>query len=216
MKGKKLLTRHRRSSEALLIHRTDAEFSNRITSTIDPVDRPFIHGCTVPDLDTFLEAKAKGVTEDDWHKAATLSTIDEAVQACTTPEDYSTFLTATHGLNSSSALAHALRKGYPVVWDAECGRTSEGWYCYKTTIDAAIARAVAAAPYVDLVWSCTPAYDEERARRFAEGVHAVFPSKQLAYNWTGPFQKHSEASRVQDNLHRSLSSPLSQTQPTRT
>jgi isocitrate lyase len=71
-------------------------------------------------------------------------------------------------------------------------RTSEGFFRITGGLDCAIARAVAYAPYADLLWCETSKPDLEEARRFAEGVHAEFPGKLLAYNCSPSFnwKKH--------------------------
>jgi isocitrate lyase len=66
-------------------------------------------------------------------------------------------------------------------------RTSEGFYMIRNGIELAIARAIAYAPYADLLWMETSTPDLEEARRFAEGVHAKFPGKMLAYNCSPSF-----------------------------
>ncbi len=66
-------------------------------------------------------------------------------------------------------------------------RTPEGFFPYKGGIDAAIARALAYAPYADLLWCETSKPDMAQARRFAESVHARFPGKLLAYNCSPSF-----------------------------
>ncbi len=66
-------------------------------------------------------------------------------------------------------------------------RTVEGFFGVKAGVDAAIARAVAYAPYADLVWCETASPDLEDARRFAEGVHKLYPGKMLAYNCSPSF-----------------------------
>ncbi len=71
--------------------------------------------------------------------------------------------------------------------DAVRGRTSEGFFTVKAGLPAAIARGCAYAPYVDLVWCETAKPDLEEAREFAEGVHARFPGKLLAYNCSPSF-----------------------------
>jgi len=69
----------------------------------------------------------------------------------------------------------------------ESGRTEEGYFHYRGGVDAAIARAVAYAPYADLLWCETSVPDLGEARRFAEGVHAQYPGKMLAYNCSPSF-----------------------------
>jgi isocitrate lyase len=66
-------------------------------------------------------------------------------------------------------------------------RTAEGFFRIRNGIDMAIARAVAYAPYADVLWCETSHPDIEEARRFAEGVHAKFPGKLLAYNCSPSF-----------------------------
>jgi isocitrate lyase len=66
-------------------------------------------------------------------------------------------------------------------------RTSEGFYRVRAGVDAAIARAVAYAPFSDLVWCETSKPDIEEARQFAEGVHRHFPGKLMAYNCSPSF-----------------------------
>ena len=66
-------------------------------------------------------------------------------------------------------------------------RTAEGFWRYQGGLDAAIARAIAYAPFADLIWCETSKPDLSEARRFAEGVHAKFPGKFLAYNCSPSF-----------------------------
>jgi isocitrate lyase len=71
--------------------------------------------------------------------------------------------------------------------DAVKGRTSEGFFTVKAGLQQAIARGLAYAPYADLVWCETAKPDLEEAREFAEGIHAQFPGKLLAYNCSPSF-----------------------------
>src|ERR1700757_5122782 len=66
-------------------------------------------------------------------------------------------------------------------------RTSEGFFCVRGGIKAAIARGLAYAPYADLVWYGTSAPDLREARRFAEAIRSRFPGKLLAYNCSSSF-----------------------------
>lgn len=66
-------------------------------------------------------------------------------------------------------------------------RTNEGFYYTRNGIDACIARAIAYAPYADLIWMETSNPDIELAREFAEAVHRVHPGKMLAYNCSPSF-----------------------------
>jgi len=66
-------------------------------------------------------------------------------------------------------------------------RTAEGFFRTRSGLEPAIARAIAYAPYADLVWCETSHPDLGEARRFAEAVHADFPGKLLAYNCSPSF-----------------------------
>jgi isocitrate lyase len=66
-------------------------------------------------------------------------------------------------------------------------RTPEGFYRLKGGIPCAIARGLAYAPYADLVWCETSTPDLKEAKEFAEGIHAKFPGKMLAYNCSPSF-----------------------------
>jgi isocitrate lyase len=66
-------------------------------------------------------------------------------------------------------------------------RTNEGFFRIRNGPEIAIARAIAYAPYADLIWCETSKPDLAEARRFAEGVHAQFPGKMLAYNCSPSF-----------------------------
>jgi isocitrate lyase len=66
-------------------------------------------------------------------------------------------------------------------------RTAEGYHVVRGGMDAAVARALAYAPYADLLWCETSTPDLDDARRFAEAVHAQHPGKPLAYNCSPSF-----------------------------
>lgn len=66
-------------------------------------------------------------------------------------------------------------------------RTVEGFFRTRNGIDQAISRAVAYAPYADLVWCETGKPDLEFAKKFAEAVHKQHPGKMLAYNCSPSF-----------------------------
>jgi isocitrate lyase len=66
-------------------------------------------------------------------------------------------------------------------------RTHEGFYGIRKGVDAAIARALAYAPYADLLWFETAKPDLAEARRFSDAIHKSFPGKLLAYNCSPSF-----------------------------
>jgi isocitrate lyase len=71
-------------------------------------------------------------------------------------------------------------------------RTPEGFFRIQPGIEAPIARALAYAPYADVLWCETSTPDLDEAAAFAEAVHAKYPSKLLAYNCSPSFnwRKH--------------------------
>ncbi|SHK41888.1 isocitrate lyase [Epilithonimonas mollis] len=66
-------------------------------------------------------------------------------------------------------------------------RTSEGFYVVNNGVQQGIDRGLSYAPYADLIWMETSNPDLEYARQFAEGIHAKFPNKMLAYNCSPSF-----------------------------
>ena len=71
--------------------------------------------------------------------------------------------------------------------DYDGGRTPEGFYRVKNGLEPCIARAIACAPYSDLIWCETSKPDLEQARRFAEAVRKEHPNQLLAYNCSPSF-----------------------------
>jgi isocitrate lyase len=97
-----------------------------------------------------------------------------------------TVLVARTDAESASLLtADVDERDRPFIIGSE--RTSEGFYRVRAGLESAIARAVAYAPYVDLLWCETAHPDLPEARQFAEGVHRSYPGKMLAYNCSPSF-----------------------------
>ncbi|HET7747260.1 MAG TPA: isocitrate lyase [Vicinamibacteria bacterium] len=105
--------------------------------------------------------------------------------------DVPTLLIARTDADSAKLiLSDADPRDHPFIERGE--RSPEGFYRLKGGLACAIARARAYAPHADLLWCETSSPDLEQARRFAEGVHAAFPGKLLAYNCSPSFnwKKH--------------------------
>ena len=66
-------------------------------------------------------------------------------------------------------------------------RTAEGYYTVRGGMEATIVRALAYAPYADMLWFETSKPDMSEARIFAESIHERFPGKMLAYNCSPSF-----------------------------
>jgi malate synthase A len=84
-------------------------------------------------------------------------------------------------------------------------RTIDGFFRVRAGLDLAVMRAIAYAPYADILWCETSTPDLEFARDFAQRVHAVYPEKLLAYNCSPSFNwkknlDESTIARFQDEL----------------
>jgi isocitrate lyase len=76
-------------------------------------------------------------------------------------------------------------------------RTAEGFFNIRHGLECAIARGLAYAPYADLIWCETGVPDAGFAKRVAEGIHARFPGKLLAYNCSPSFNWKKKLSDAQ-------------------
>lgn len=66
-------------------------------------------------------------------------------------------------------------------------RTPEGFYYVKNGLEQGIDRGLSYAEYADLIWMETGNPDLGLAREFAQGIHAKYPGKMLAYNCSPSF-----------------------------
>jgi isocitrate lyase len=97
-----------------------------------------------------------------------------------------TILVARTDADSASLLTSDVdERDRPFILNGE--RTPEGFFRIKSGVETAIARGLAYAPYADMIWCETSTPDVAQARRFAEGIHAKFPGKLLAYNCSPSF-----------------------------
>lgn len=71
-------------------------------------------------------------------------------------------------------------------------RTEEGFFYVRNGLEQCINRGLSYAPYADMLWMETSKPDLGIAREFAQGIHAQFPGKLLAYNCSPSFnwKKH--------------------------
>ncbi len=76
-------------------------------------------------------------------------------------------------------------RDHPFIRKGE--RTAEGFFRVNAGIEQAIARAIAYAPYADMLWCETSEPNVAQAQQFAEAVHRVYPGKLLAYNCSPSF-----------------------------
>jgi len=106
-----------------------------------------------------------------------------AADVCNVP----TVLIARTDAESATLLTSDIDERDRPFVDGACGRTHEGFFAVKAGMAQAIARGRAYAPFADLLWCETAKPDLEEAREFAEGIHAQFPGKLLAYNCSPSF-----------------------------
>jgi isocitrate lyase len=183
-------------TDLLAIARTDSEAATLITSTIDPRDHHYIMGSTNPNLQPLSElmyaAEQAGkngaelqAIEDAWTKEAHLKLFHEAVidtinagVHVNKEELIQQFLEKSKGKSNQEARAIAKGlTGVDVYFDWEAARTREGYYRYQGGCQTAINRAIAFAPYADLIWMESKLPDFAQAKEFADGVHAVWPEQ---------------------------------------
>ena len=191
--------------ENLVIARTDSEAATLITTNVDERDHAFILGSTNPALrplvKVMLEAEKSGkigdalqAIEDEWIRSANLTTfptvLAKAVQSQSGSANQSQFLKRIAHLSYSDAL-HVAKTEFSLTdlpyWDWDSPRTREGYYRYQGGTPCAINRAIAFAPYADLLWMETKKPIYAQAKEFAKGVHVAYPGQWLAYNLSPSF-----------------------------
>lgn len=183
-------------TDLLAVARTDAEAATLITSTIDPRDHAFILGSTNANLqplnDLMIAAEQAGkygeelqAIEDQWSEHANLKLFDDAVVDAINAGVHvdkqaliSQYKEAVKGKSNSESRAIAKGiTGVDIHWDWDSPRTREGYYRLQGGCQCAINRAVAYAPYADLIWMESKLPDYKQAVEFAEGVHSVWPEQ---------------------------------------
>jgi isocitrate lyase len=96
--------------------------------------------------------------------------------------------------------------GITPTWDCEHTKTPDGYYQVRGSIDYAIAKSLAVAPFADLLWMETKTADLHDAKKFADAIHAVYPDKMLAYtlspsfNWDTTGLSDEQMRRFPDEL----------------
>jgi isocitrate lyase len=192
----------------LVIARTDSEAATLITTNVDERDHAFILGSTNPDLLPLVtvlnQAEAAGKTgavlqaiDDAWIEKANLklysTVLAEALRKSgASRAKVDAFLDKVRHASRSTALAIATKEFHLpakdiTYWDWDSPRTREGFYRYQGGTQCAINRAIAFAPYADLLWMETKSPILEQAREFAEGVRKEVPGQWLAYNLSPSF-----------------------------
>jgi len=190
----------------LAIARTDSEAATLITSNIDDRDQPFIEGSTnpaLPSLNTVMvEAERAGkngdqlqVIEDQWIAAANLQLFSTTLANALSKQGANKVtvdkFVARIALSSYHEAVSIAQKEFGLktlpYWNWDSPRTREGYYRYRGGTQCAVNRAIAFAPYADLLWMETKKPILSQAQEFAAGVHAARPGHWLAYNLSPSF-----------------------------
>ncbi|KAJ7292814.1 isocitrate lyase [Mycena rebaudengoi] len=193
-------------STMLLIARTDSESAKLLSSSVDAEDHEYILGTTAKVnkglAQVLADAESKGASgpeiddlEQQWTDRNPLCTFNEAVKAeiieSSLPDKdgaYKSYLDSVAGKSNFEAREIAAEiLGKPVFWDWDLPRTREGYYHVTGGVEPAIKRALAFAPYADLLWLETKEPDLEQARYFARKIRAKFPGKWFVYNLSPSF-----------------------------
>lgn len=194
-------------TENLVIARTDSESGRLISSAIDVRDHEFILGVaeegSAPLAETLQEMEAIGASgaeidafEADWVKKTRLVTFDEAAveqmkaQGVSSENIGSYLKYVKENSNTGITKRRELAKQYaskPIAFNWDIPRTREGYYHYRAGMEAATKRAIAFAPYADLLWVETGDPNVEVAAKLGRAVRKVFPRKGLVYNLSPSF-----------------------------
>ena len=145
-------------------------------------------------LDAWLE-KVQTLYLEAWQAEANLKSYPQAVkdaiqflaQEGRTDLNADDWLTFANQTSFHAARVKARSMGIDIAWDCEIAKTPEGFYQIQGGIEYAIAKSLAAAPFADILWMETKTADLKDAKRFAEAIHARFPTRMLAYNLSPSF-----------------------------
>ncbi|KAK0667801.1 putative mitochondrial isocitrate lyase [Cercophora samala] len=195
-------------TENLVIARTDSESGKLISSSIDVRDHEFILGVADPSVGSLAETlssmETKGASgseidafEAQWVKSTKLVTFDEAAVAHFEKHgvsqdkiaEYQSAVKADRdmGISERRKLASSITPDAPVYWDWDVPRTREGFYHFRSGMNAATKRALAFGPYADLLWVETGDPNVQVARDLGQAVRSVYPGKGLVYNLSPSF-----------------------------
>ncbi|MCB9647568.1 MAG: isocitrate lyase family protein [Deltaproteobacteria bacterium] len=108
----------------------------------------------------------------------------EGVKLAMDPQEWMAF---AKNASTWAAREKAKTMGFGVIWDPELAKTPDGYYQIRAGIDYAIAKSLGVAPFADILWMETKTADLEDAKHFADGIHAKYPNKMLAYNLSPSF-----------------------------
>ena len=193
-------------TELIIVARTDAEAATLLDSNIDPRDHAYILGTTDESLAPLQrlvdEASRRGASaneiqkiEAEWNKRANLVTFPDLVSAKLRAAGKSTseWDSQVHRVGGMSLFemkklaAQLLGGGQNLYWDWEAPRTREGYYRIQCGTKICVSRAIAFAPYCDILWMETKKPDMKQCVEFATEVKKIYPEILLGYNQSPSF-----------------------------
>jgi len=195
-------------TELIIVARTDAEAATLLDSNIDPRDHAYILGTTDESLAPLQrlvdEASRRGAgaaeiqkIETEWNKRANLVTYPDFIAAKLrasgkSDSDWFSQINRVGGMSlfemkklASQILPSESEKN--LYWDWECPRTREGYFRIKCGTKMCVTRALAFAPYCDILWMETKKPDMKQCVEFAAEVRKQFPDILLGYNQSPSF-----------------------------
>ena len=149
-----------------------------------------------------MEAKGASGQEIDafeaqWVKSTKLMTFDEAALLHFEVQGADKSKTAEYrqavasnrnlGISERRRLAESITPGSPVYWSWDVPRTREGFYHFRSGMAAATKRALAFAPYADLLWVETGDPNVQVCKDLGRAVRSQYPGKNLVYNLSPSF-----------------------------
>jgi len=167
-------------TDTLVVARTDAQASTLLDSNIDPRD----------------QWQILGAVEDNGKLTTLADAVEEALDSNGMKAQAAKFKEVARLMSWEDCREHAASldaktadTALKVVhgWNAERGRTREGYFSTVPSVDACIQRALAYAPHADLIWMETAEPSLAEARHFAKSVKAKYPDQMLAYNLSPSF-----------------------------
>ena len=189
-------------TETIIVARTDAEAATLLDSNIDPRDHAFILGtpnAALPPLQRLVdEASRRGASasdihtiEADWNRKANLCTFPDLVagKLQASGKDVTAWRSSVVGmsLHDMRTAAAKLLPGVELYWCWEAPRAREGYYRIQCGTPICIARAIAFAPYCDIIWMETKKPDLKQCTEFAAAVRKVDRHVLLGYNQSPSF-----------------------------
>lgn len=181
----------------VIVARTDAESARYLDSNADPRDHAWIVGRLVSPRHC---PEGKDLAFPD---AVKFLLEKEGLAAKFVATDYDT------DIKTATARArHLLGAAADFTFDWEACRAREGYYRVKGCVEYGAARAIAFAPYADLVWLETAAPRLEEAKHFAEIVHKAVPHQLLAYNLSPSFNWDAPELHMNDDAIRDYTAQL--------